>query len=98
MPPKFLYHGSVSLDTPVLGMCNSTVVRLHNGGVFTTAGSINEKKLKILIISYMPLLPQHHPDTFMCHLQCTPKMKAQPVKIFTSFLMKYFPQRLNRHK
>lgn len=46
MPPKFLCHGSVSLDTPVLGMCNSTVVRLHNGGVFTTAGSINEKKIE----------------------------------------------------
>lgn len=30
----------------------------------------------------MPLLPQHHPDTFNRHLQCTPKIKAQPVKIF----------------
>lgn len=54
--------------------------------------------LKTLTISYMPLLPQLHPDTFMCHLQCTPKIKAQPVKIFTYFLMKYFTQRLNRHK
>lgn len=54
--------------------------------------------LKTLTISYMPLLPQLHPDTFMCHLQCTPKIKAQPVKIFTYFFMKYFTQRLNRHK
>lgn len=46
----------------------------------------------------MALLPQCHPDTFKCHLQCGPKIKAQPVKIFTYFLIKYFPQRLNRHK
>lgn len=46
----------------------------------------------------LPLLPQLHPNTFMCHLQCALKIKVQPVKIFTYFLMKYFLQRLNRHK
>lgn len=45
-----------------------------------------------------PLLPQLHPNTLMCHLQCALKINAQPVKIFTYFLMKYFLQRLNRLK